>query len=115
MHSPEVIPDFSTVPQHNDAAGRETEKVLYVVLADDWVQVHAIHVQPLDPLEVRHLGGGRRHVAMATNRGGRPQSRMRCFHLQFYPYMNMMRLFYIPSLYCKVVIIGMATIQGLTL
>lgn len=84
IHSPKVIPDLSTVSQHNDAARREAKKVLDVVLADDWVQVHAVHVQPLDSLEIRHLGGGRRHMAMAAYRGGGRQSRMRRFHLEMY-------------------------------
>ena len=88
VHLPKVIANFPPVSKHDDAARGETEEVFDAVLADDGVQVHAVHVQPLDPLEVRHLSGGRRHVAVAAHRGGGggPQSRMGSFHLKCYTF-----------------------------
>lgn len=53
---PVVVANFGFIPEHNHAAWGEPQEVLRVVFANHWVQVHPVHVQPLDFVQEVHLG-----------------------------------------------------------
>ncbi|KAH1000367.1 hypothetical protein HUJ04_000280 [Dendroctonus ponderosae] len=59
---PVVVAHRALVAQHDDAARRQSEEILHVVLAEHRMQIDPVHFQPFDLVQVAELGL-RRHLA----------------------------------------------------